>query len=344
MTPRENFENLLRYAAIGLVAVASFQVIRPFLGALLWAGVLFVSTWQPFRRIELATGAPRKLLALLMAGLLLIVFVVPLALLGGSLAHHVQALARVANDLTSMLPQTVPSWLDGVPLIGPMLRESWEGITADSASLASAIQPWIGRASHWLLAQGAHVLAAIAEILLAIVVTGLLYLHAETAAHWVRTTAERISAGKGPRVVGAVVRTVRAVMLGVVGMAVAQATLMALGLAVAGVPAAPLLGFVSFVLALAQVGTSLVWIPAALWLFYHGQLPWSLALVAWGTALNTVDHFVKPVYISQELGLPLIVIFMGVIGGVLTWGLIGAFLGATLLAVCYTLYKEWIED
>lgn len=343
MTPRENVESLLRYGAIGLVAVASFQVMRPFVGALLWAGVLFVSTREPFRRLERATGASRKLLALGVAGLLLLVFVVPLALLGGSLARHVHDFARFANDLAGVLPGTLPPWLDTVPLVGPVLRDGWSNAMADTASLSGTVQPWIGQASHWLLAQGAHLVATLAEILLAIVVTGLLHLHADTAVHWVHTAAGRLGAANGPRLVGAIAQTIRAVMFGVVGMAVAQALLMALGLAVAGVPAMPLLGFVSFVLALAQLGTSLVWIPAALWLYYHGQLPWSLALVAWGSALNTVDHFVKPAYISRELGLPLVVIFLGVIGGVLTWGLIGAFLGATLLAVGYTLCKEWID-
>ena len=343
MTQRESFENFLRFATITLLAGASLLVVKPFVGALLWAGVLFASTWDSFRRLEQMTGAPRKPLALLAVGLLLIVFVVPLVLLGGSLAKHVHELARVANDLVSMLPERMPSWLDEVPVLGPSLQALWSSATADAASIAGTLQPWVGRTSHWLLSQGAHVLAATAEILLAIVVTGLLYVHAESASRWVRKSAERIGNGNGQRIVSAVKRTIRAVMFGIVGMAVAQALLMSLGLAVAGVPGAPLLGFASFLLSLAQLGTSLVWMPAALWLFYHGDLPWALALVAWGTVLNTVDHVVKPAYISQELGLPLIVIFLGVIGGVLAWGLIGAFLGATLLAVSYTLYKEWIE-
>lgn len=344
MTSKENFAVVLRYVVIGLVALASFEVVRPFLGALLWGGVLCVSTWEPFRRLERASGLSRKLLALLMSTLLLIVFVLPLGLLGGSLARHVHELARVANDLATILPQKIPLWLDAIPMIGPLVLQTWSDMTADTTSIAGTVQPWIGQTSHWLLSQGVHLLMAMVEILLAVVVTGLLYLHAETAAHWVRTTAERLGATNAPRLVSAVARTIRAVMFGIVGMAVVQAILLSLGLALAGVPGAPLLGFAGFVLSLAQLGTSLVWIPAALWLFYHGQLPWALGVVAWGTALNTVDHFVKPAYISKELGLPLIVIFIGVIGGVLTWGLIGAFLGATLLAVSYTLYKEWIEN
>lgn len=344
MTPQRNFEYLLSFTIVGALLIASFKVAEPFIGASAWGAIIVVSTWGPFSRLEQRLGWPRKYLALAAAILLTLIFVVPLVFLGASLAKHVQELARLADDLLGALPESLPRLLEHVPLVGDILRERWQTATADTHALAETVRPWIGQTSRWLLAQGAHVLSTLFEMLLAVIVSGLLYLHAETAMRWVAKTAENLGGERGTRAIQVVARTVRGVMLGIVGMSFAQGLLMAIGLQVAGVPGAAPLGFLSVVLSLAQLGTSPVWIPAAIWLGYEDHIGWALALAVWGFSLNTVDHFLKPLFISQGIGLPLVVIFMGVLGGLLAWGLLGIFLGALLLAVSYTLYRDWVES
>lgn len=340
---REGIVPLAGYAILGALLFASFKVAQPFIGAAAWGAIIVVSTWSGFTRLEATLGWPRKYLALAATVLLVMIFVVPLVLLGASLAKHVRDVTNLAEGLLAALSDDLPGWLERIPVAGEALRERWQTATADTHALAETVRPWIGQASRWLLGQGAHLMSALLEMLLAVIISGLLYGHAETAMRWVGKTAAILGGERGTRVIEVVTRTIRGVMLGVVGTSFAQGLLMALGLGLAGVPGAAPLGFVSLLLALAQLGTSPVWIPAALWLGYHGQLASALALAAWGFALNTVDHFLKPLLISQGIGLPLVVIFMGVIGGMLAWGLLGIFLGALLLAVTYTLYRDWVE-
>lgn len=115
------------------------------------------------------------------------------------------------------------------------------------------------------------------------------------------------------------------------------------GFAIAGIPGAELLGLVCFILAMMQVGTSLVWIPSAIWLGYQGDTGWAVFTAVWGIFINVADNFVKPYLISQGSGLPIPLIFIGVLGGLLAWGFVGIFVGSTLLVVCFTLLKSWLD-
>jgi predicted PurR-regulated permease PerM len=136
--------------------------------------------------------------------------------------------------------------------------------------------------------------------------------------------------------------TVRSVVYGVIGTALAQATLQGLGLWLAGVPAAFFLGFLTFFLGFVPVGPPLVWLPAALWLLYNGTIGWGIFLIAWGfLVVSGVDNVLRPYLISRGSRLPLILMFFGVLGGLLAFGFLGVFLGPTLLAIGYVLFQEW---
>jgi predicted PurR-regulated permease PerM len=339
----ENFENLFRYLIFGGLLWAGFRVIQPFLGALVWAAILAVSLAGVLGRIERGLGGSRKQWAVAMTLLLLIVFVVPLVLLASSLARHVHEISRVAEDLLQMVTRGLPDWLDRIPGSGSQLRENWSSATGDAAAFSAAVRPWIGTAGRWVLAHGGHLVSAFLEALLAVLLSGLLYFHADTVLGAVRRATVKIAGEKGLGLLDVVTRTVRAVTLGIVGIALLHGILMALGLAVAGVPGALPLGCASFFLTLAQLGSGPVWMPVAIWLGYHGHAGWAVALGVWGLSLNTADHFLKPYLISQGAGVPMVVLFLGVVGGLLAWGPIGIFLGATLLAVAYTLFQAWLE-
>jgi predicted PurR-regulated permease PerM len=133
------------------------------------------------------------------------------------------------------------------------------------------------------------------------------------------------------------------VSFGVIGTALLQGALMAVGLAIAGVPGVVVLGFVSFLLAVLQVGLFPVWILAAVWLAHADQTGWAVFLSVWGLAAGVVDNFMKPYLISHGTGLPLTLIFLGVLGGMIAWGFVGIFVGPTVLAVTYTLMQTWMS-
>ena len=154
----------------------------------------------------------------------------------------------------------------------------------------------------------------------------------------------RLKIGEEGRIIPLVVGTVRSVSIGLVGTAAVQALIAALGFAIAGVPGMALLGFATFMLALVQLPTVLIWLPAALWLYYHqGETGSAIFLGIWGLALvNSVDNFLRPWLISRGAKLPFALILMGVLGGLFAWGILGLFIGPTVLAVAYSLVRTWI--
>jgi len=137
----------------------------------------------------------------------------------------------------------------------------------------------------------------------------------------------------------------RGVVYGLLGTAIAQGVLAAIGFWLAGVPAAPLLGLLTFFLSPVPVGPPLVWVPAAFWLFNQGETGWAIFMLIWGTGVvSTIDNILKPLIISQGSDLPFILVLLGVLGGVIAFGFIGVFLGPTLLAIGFALIQDWSEN
>jgi predicted PurR-regulated permease PerM len=153
---------------------------------------------------------------------------------------------------------------------------------------------------------------------------------------------ERLAGLHSVNVLDTVNNTVRGVMYGLVGTALAQGFVATIGFVIAGVPAAMLLGVATFILSLIPVGPPLIWGGAAIWLFYQGSMGWGIFMLLWGMLLiSSVDNVVKPLLISRGSNLPFILVMFGVMGGVLAFGFVGIFIGPTLLAVGFSLMKKW---
>jgi predicted PurR-regulated permease PerM len=157
----------------------------------------------------------------------------------------------------------------------------------------------------------------------------------------VTAAVERIGGERGMHLLEVAGNTVRGVVYGILGTGLVQALMAGIGFLIAGVPGAALLALLTFFLSVVPVGPPLVWLPAALWLFYQGKTGWGIFLLVWGVIVSSVDNVVKPWLISQGSDLPFILIFFGVLGGALVFGFIGVFIGPTLLAVGYRMVEEW---
>jgi predicted PurR-regulated permease PerM len=160
----------------------------------------------------------------------------------------------------------------------------------------------------------------------------------------VRKFGRRFAGKRGEDVVLLAARAIRGVALGVVVTALIQALLGGIGLAVAGVPFAGVLTAAMLMLCLMQVGPTLVLLPATIWMFYTGDTIWGTVLAVWTVIVGTIDNFIRPVLIKQGADLPLLLIFAGVIGGLISMGLLGIFVGPVVLAVAYTLLEAWVNE
>jgi len=337
------FERAIGLLTIGLLIAACIKIVAPFTGALIWSTIIAVAAWPVFERLTQRLGGRAGIAATLITVAILLVIAMPVALLINSLAEHVQGVLHITEDVSSLRLPGPPEWVNRVPLVGPEIESRWLAAVENLETTLTKIRPWIGKAATWTVSQGAHLTLSLLEFLLATVLAGFLFVHGKSLAGLLERFASAIAGESGAGLVHTAGLTIRSVTIGVMGTALIQSVLTALGLLLAGVPGALLLWFASFLLATLQLGTALVWIPAAIWLEIQDQTGWTIFLVVWGLFVNTIDNFIKPYLIAQGSGTPLAIVFLGVIGGMLAWGFIGIFIGSTLLAVSHALLKAWLD-
>lgn len=338
------FDRLLRLAVVVALIAACLRILAPFLGALIWGAIIAVTLWPAF--IWLETRLRRRTwLATTLTALVLVAFlIVPLALIGTSVADGVNWLLAHELDVDQLSARPLPAWVASIPLVGERLVAWWAQASPRLSELFAPILPYLKDGLLFLLRQGTAAGAALLQMVLAIVVATILLARHTGAGEIASRFALKLDPERGQGLLLVAARTVRSVSFGVIGSAFVQAALTAIGLGVAGVPAVGLLGFLTFLVAVIQLPTLLVWAPAALWLYGTGETGWAIALGIYGLAIiNTIDNILRPLIISQGARLPLLLIFLGVIGGLLAWGFLGLFIGPTLLAMTYTLVLGWIE-
>jgi predicted PurR-regulated permease PerM len=181
------------------------------------------------------------------------------------------------------------------------------------------------------------------NILLTVIIAAILYAKGEIVGTGVLSFARRLAGPRGEEVVFLAAKATRGVALGVVLTAVIQAAIGGLGLAITGVPAAALLTAVMFMLCLAQVGPALVLIPAVIWLYGSDGAIWGTLLLVISIIALVIDNIIRPLFIKRGAALPLIMVFAGVIGGLVAFGIVGLFIGPVVLAITYTLLKAWVN-
>jgi predicted PurR-regulated permease PerM len=204
--------------------------------------------------------------------------------------------------------------------------------------------PALRAVALWFVGQVGSIASVFVQSLLAVVIAAILYASGERAADGADRFARRLAGARGTEAIVLAAHAIRAVAMGVVVTAVVQSVLGGIGLAVAGVPFAALLTAVMFVLAVAQIGAGPVLLGATIWVYMRHGAAWGTAFLVWAVVCAALDNVGRPILIRRGADLPLLLIFTGVIGGLMAFGIIGLFIGPVVLAVAYTLLAEWIAD
>lgn len=334
-------ERTLGLVVLALVLVGCLVVLRPFMSGLLWAVVLTFSCWPIHRRVLTALGGRRTLAALAMSVGMVLVLVLPFAVIVFTLADSVKELTAATRAWLDEGPPDPPAWLARVPLVGAAAQESWREFAADSASVLAEAKVLVEPVGKGLLRAGLFLGRGLGEIGLSVFVAFFLFRDGVSAAESLTAGVVRLAGERGRRLLEVAGNTVRGVVYGILGTAVVQAVMAGVGFAIAGVPGAGLLGFLTFFLSVIPGGPPFIWVPAAFWLFHRDQVGWGIFMSIWGLGVSSVDNVVRPWLISQGSAMPFVLVFFGVLGGIVAFGFIGVFLGPTLLAVGYRLVTEW---
>jgi predicted PurR-regulated permease PerM len=324
---------------------ACLWVLTPFMTALFWAAVLAFASWPLMQMLTRALKGNESLAAGLLTGGWVIIVAGPLVWLGFNIADYIRAGTELIKNLRVTGLPGAPEWLVDVPMVGDRLLELWQAVDQQGAALFLTVKPYMGQMGNWLLARSASIGAGILELALSLVLVFFFYRDGPRLALFAKNSIQRLIKDRADYYLDLVAGTVRRVVNGVIGTAVAQAVVALFGFLVAGVPGALLLAVLTFMLSLIPMGPPLVWAPAVAWLFWQQEYGMAVFLLLWGfLVISSVDNFLKPYLISRGGNLPLVVVLMGVFGGLFAFGFMGLFLGPTLLAVAYSLVSDWIAS
>lgn len=333
---------VMAIAILALVVAGCALVLLPFVTAILWATILTFSTWGLYARLTTLLGGRRALAGLAMTLALAAIIVAPFVAVGSGLAENVSSVASVVRTTFAQRPHTPPAWIADIPVLGFHLHDYLNHLATDPAARARAVHTLLKPLRDLAFHLGKSLGHGLLDITLSLLVCFFLYRDGEAAAARLRNLALQLAGPNGEHLLIIAHDTVKGVVYGVIGTALIQGGLGAAGFWIAGVPGAPLLGFATFLLAFVPLGPVILWAPAAGWLYFQDQHGWAIFLAVWSIVTGSlVEHVLKPYLIARTGGAPFLIVLFGVMGGALAFGLIGVFLGPTLLAVGYALLDEW---
>jgi len=342
---RDLTRSLLGVIFIVALIGSTIWILRPFIGAAVWAATIVVATWSLMIALQKRLWHKRSLAVAVMTLVLLCVLVVPLSLAIGTILSNADEIAGWAKSLVSFSLPPHPEWMGSIPLIGGKVVDVWEKVAAAGIQgVAAKIGPYAGGAIKWFVAQVGGFGMLLMEFLLTVLIAAILYAHGEVAARRVLLFGRRLAGPRGENAVCLAGQAVRGVALGIVVTALAQSVLGGIGLVIAGVPFAAILTAVMLMLAISQIGVLPVLGLATIWLFWSGSTGRGVFLLVCTVVVGTMDNVLRPILIKKGADLPLLLIFTGVVGGLMAFGLIGLFVGPVVLAVAHKLLDAWVEE
>jgi predicted PurR-regulated permease PerM len=337
-------EILLPLLILALLIALCVQLLLPFVGLLLWTLILAICFYPVHRRLT-SRGMSNRLSATIIGIALAALILVPTAIAAISAASNIPDLVSgLQSGERHVRPP--PAMLQDIPLVGPRVHALWAQASTDMPAFAHKFGPQLATFSKWLIAQAGGMFAAVLALVLAVIFAAITLAYAESSREFVASILSRITGNRarGEHYMAVIGATVRSVANGVIGVAFVQALLCGLGFFVLGIPGAGILSLLAMVLGVLQVPVILVTLPAIIYAFSVKSTAIAIVFTVWFIISGLSDAALKPLMIGHGLEVPMPIILLGVIGGVIAYGLVGLFIGAVLLSVGWVLLREWLEQ
>ena len=334
-------EAFIRIALIAILAAWCFEIVRPFIVPVVWGLIIAIGLYPGYRRLRDALGGHRVWAALILSLLTLTLLVVPTLLLSGSLVEAVQGFVWRFDQGVLKAPPP-PDWVAGLPLIGPSLEGVWVAASSDLESALIPFAPQVKAALSWLLGLAAGVGLGLLQFVFAIAIAGVLLAQSEGGQRVAVAVCRRLAGGRGAELAELAEATIRSVTRGILGVALIQSILAGLGWLAVGIPGAGLWALLALVLSTVQVGIFPITIPTLIYGFYYLDTPIFLLFLVWTLFVSSIDNILKPILLGRGVQVPMSVVFVGAIGGLLSSGIIGLFVGSVVLVLSYKLFLAWL--
>jgi predicted PurR-regulated permease PerM len=340
---RRALESSIRIGLILFLVVWCFQIARPFLELIIWGIILAIATQPIYAALCRAIGGRRSIAAAVLVVGALLVLIVPSVLLTTNLVESATQLAEQVEAGTLEVPPP-PAGVADWPIVGDQVHSFWAAASRNLDTALDSLHPQLKAVGRWVLATGTSAGIGLLLFALSIVLAGVLLASGEPAADAARRVAERLVPARGAELVALADGTVQSVTRGILGTALIQAFLAGIGMLVAGVPAFGLWSLLVLLLAVVQLPTLIVLLPIIFWVFASSSTGLGVLFAIWSLAVGLSDNILKPLLLGRGSDVPMLVIFIGAIGGFMRAGIIGLFVGAVVMAVGYNLFRWWLED
>ncbi|MEJ5058981.1 MULTISPECIES: AI-2E family transporter [unclassified Pseudomonas] len=336
---------LIRAGLIVVLVLFCFEIFRPFRDLMLWSVILAITLYPLQERLMGPLGQKEGRAATLIVLVAIVILMVPIYLLGVSIADSVENAMEVVKSEGIQIPppsDAVAQW----PLIGKPLSALWLQASTDLPSLTAKYIPQIKDVSLGLLGKLAGVGMGFLMFIIALIIAGIFMAYGKAGSHAAVQIASRISGpDKGPQIATLCTATIRAVALGVVGIAFIQMLLVGLGFVFKGVPGAGLLALAVLLLGIMQLPATLITVPVIAYVFAtEGANTTTIIFSVFVFVAGLVDNVLKPLLLGRGVDVPMPVVLIGALGGMVTSGILGLFIGPVVLAVGYQLFWQWVED
>lgn len=335
-------ESAIQIALIALMVVWCFQIASPFIGPIIWAGIIAIGVYPVFLWLQEKTGLSAGWTSTILTLIMLAILITPTIMISDALIANAQTLSEhIENeDLEiSPPPEGVANW----PLIGEKLHTLWSQASQDPKAVFGRYDSELKSVAKWLISTAAGASLGVLIFIFSIIIAGVFMVSAKGVKENFIAIFDRVAGNRGPELTELSLATVKSVVTGILGIALIQSILAGLGFVVMDIPAAGVLAFVCLVLAIVQIDILLILIPISIYAFSVSGTGAAIAFLVWNIAVGLANNVLKPILLAKGVDAPMSVIFIGAIGGMMLSGIVGLFVGAVIMVLGYTLFMVWLK-
>jgi len=333
-------EVFIHVGMVLLLTAACFFILRPFLPIIAWGIIVAIAVYPAHKKLQLALRGRGIFSAIVITAILLAILIVPVCLLAGTLVNGIEKFARHIKEGTLVVPPPPPG-IEAWPIVGIPLHRTWTLASTNITDAVTSLAPQIKGVVPSLLSASAGISLTVLKFALSILVAGALLANTRSSTRASHSLANRIFGERGPEFEELAGSTIRSVTSGILGVALIQGVLGAAGFLLAGIPGAAVWTVLLLIAALLQVAT-LVLIPAVIYMFAIATTAKAVLFAIWCLFVALVDNVVKPLLLGRGGNTPIVIVFLGAIGGFVAMGILGLFVGAIFLSVGYKLFLAWL--
>ncbi len=336
-------EAAIKIAIVAILGVWTYQIVKPFIMPIIWGTIIAVAVEPFIARCVSTLGVGRKVVAILFGLLVIVALIVPVVKLSASSYDALMPMLKNLQGRELIIPPP-PESVQGWPLIGTYVAKLWMQASTNIGTVLKQFAPQLKTAASYLLGSVGGGVKAVVMFLISIIIASALLASAQRWEGIIQRIMRRFAGDKGPEITSLSTATIRGVMLGVVGVAIIQSVLAAIGMLVAGIPVAGLWAVLVLVCAVIQMPPILVLGPIAAWNYTVADTTPATIFLVYSILVSSSDSILKPLLMGRGVDIPMMVILIGALGGLMLSGIIGLFIGAVVVAISYTLFMAWVYE